>query len=77
MENAGSALGGGAEDVLPEFVRAGEGFLVGGNDADAALEEDRVGIGDVLGARVVDENGLVAGGGEVGDQVGEGQRGLG
>ena len=46
-------------DRGPEIEGAGEGFFVGGDDADALAEEGRVGISDVLAAGVVDEDAFV------------------
>lgn len=66
-----------AEDLLPKLVGAREGLLVGSDDADAIAKEEWVGVGDVLGAGVVDEDGLVAGGLEVLDQLGRGEGSLG
>lgn len=50
---------GGFVDGGPEIQGAGEGFLVGRDDADALAEEGRVGVSDVLAAGVVDEDALV------------------
>ena len=49
----------GDEDVAPELEGAAEGFFVGGYDADAVLEEERVGFGDVLAGGVVHDDASV------------------
>lgn len=65
-EAAGAgAVAGGAVDGLPQRIRGGEGLLVGGDDADALLEEERVGVGDVLVRGVVDEDDFAGGGAQV------------
>lgn len=46
-------------DGGPEVHAAGEGFLVRRDDADALVQEQRVRVGDVLAAGVVDEDALV------------------
>lgn len=48
-------------DGVPEGEGGAEGFLVGGYDADAGLEESRVGVREGLGACVVDQDGGAAG----------------
>ena len=60
---------GGVEDRGPELQRAREGFLVRRHDADALGQEGRVGVRDVLAARVVDEDAPVG-------QFGEESQGL-
>ena len=49
-----------AVDVLPEVQRAGEGFFVRCDDADAAGEEGGVGLGELLVRGVVDQNAFAA-----------------
>lgn len=53
--------GGGGVDGVPEGEGGAEGFFVGGYDADAGLEESRVGVREGLGACVVDQDGGAAG----------------
>ena len=51
-----AAVGGRVEDVFPELVGAGEGLFVGGHDGDALVEEQGVGVGDILVGGVVYED---------------------
>lgn len=45
-------------DGVPEVQCAGEGFLVGRDDADALGQEGGISVGDFLAAGVVDEDAL-------------------
>ena len=56
MVDLGAGGGGRGEDVLPQAPGTREGLLVGRHDADAAAQEHGVAVGDVLGARVVDQH---------------------
>lgn len=67
----------GREDILPQLIGARESLLVGGDDADALAQCEGIQLGDVLGARVVDKNGLGGGLGKVLDDLGKGEGGLG
>ena len=77
MVDLGAGGVGSVEDVLPQLVGAGEGLLVGGHDTDTLAKCKRVCLGNILRASVVDENNLGWSGGEVFDNLGQGQRGLG
>jgi len=66
----GAGLLGGAEDIMPQLIRAGESLLVGSHDADTVAEKKRVGVSDILGAGVIDEDGLGAGRFEIFDELG-------
>lgn len=68
---------GGVADGVPEVEAGGEGFLVGGHDADALGQEGRVRIRDVLAAGVVDEDALVRQLGEELEGLGRCERGRG
>ena len=61
----------------PEVEGAGEGFFVGRDDADALVEEGRVGVGDFLAAGVVDEDALVGEFFEEFEGLGDGEGGRG
>lgn len=63
----GVRLFGSVEDFLLKFVGVREGFFVGSDDVDVIVKEEWVGVGDVLGIGVVDEDGFGVGGFEVFD----------
>lgn len=73
----GAGRGRGDEDVLPQLVGAGEGLLVGGDDAHATAQSLRVAVGDILGAGVVNQDRLGGRVGQVLDDLGQRGRGLG
>lgn len=77
MVDLGAGGGGGDGDIFPQLVRAGEGLFVGCNNANAAGEGKGVLFGDVLRARVVDEDRLGWGSGQVLDDLGQLGRRLG
>lgn len=77
MVDTSSRSLGGREDVLPQLIGARESLLVGGYDADALAQGEGVQLGNVLGAGVVDENGLSGGLGKVLDDLGKSEGGLG
>lgn len=70
------AVGCGGEDGVPQGEVRREGLLVGSHDADAVLQEERVGLSPVLGRGVVDEDGAAGRFTQVVDELrgGEGRR---
>lgn len=77
MVNTGARGLGGGENVLPQLVRTRKGLFVGSDDTDTSAQGKRIQLGDILGASVVDQNGLGGGGSEVFDDLGQAQGGLG
>lgn len=77
MVDTSSRSLGGREDILPQLIGARESLLVGGDDADALAQGEGVQLGNVLGACVVDEDGLGGGLGKVLNDLGKSEGGLG
>ena len=75
-EAAGLVVGGrGVEDIGPEPQTAGKRLLIWRHDADALGQKGRVGVRDILAARVVDEDALAREFGEKFEGLGDCERG--